>query len=725
MDNVLTFKMPGLLSFSAKGKADNRQQSEYLERVREDDPVTDGFVQYDFSRGVTEFRSFRDGKMADLPDDDGVPKRTVKAPPVFFESRHQFRIAFDKPVPKDVEIDHPMEAIADGFQYDENGVLWGDIDFINSPGVFSLKLRIVHADDRSEELDFKLPVVSVKMNVERDYKVIKDDIQKVSPGLILAFLAKTFGDAGLNGRKRRQTDEEWFGILQDVFDEYERACKKIINDPHRRYVVEPMWQRADRVKRWTPQQANLFERMDEATREVMRFRTTRIAAAIDTVENRFVLHTLKSLSRDLVDFAEKYAGREGVNEDFIKGIKERGSNLERLTHEPFFRGVGRFEGFRQQSLVLQRRPGYAQVLNVWLRLQQALSPTKKGIQVGYRPISALYEFWCFLEFRKLLTVELKVEGEEKVEAGTVENVLDKEDLKDGEMEKTLSKLVHVWKMDGWTYTLSYQKTYGLEGDDRTFAIDYLQRPDIVLSMKDDASGNEYTYLFDSKYRVSTMDGKDASPRDAIDEMHRYRDAILYRRSDGSLWRPDREAIGAYVLFPGRSGDKSYEYAEKRSVENIGAIPLLPGAEGEAKLVAFIKEILAKRTPESHLASDIPTRGTTVVVGEAVGKNEIASAPVLSAHGVEQVLKTFRCPVLKALGIDPSVFKQIRITRPGQADLILEIDHSEPVRIADSNDLACFNLSGGQDYLIYGIKGNHIEVAGIETSSRARREANIT
>jgi hypothetical protein len=114
-----------------------------------------------------------------------------------------------------------------------------------------------------------------------------------------------------------------------------------------------------------------------------------------------------------------------------------------------------------------------------------------------------------------------------------------------------------------------------------------------------------------------MDGKDASPRDAIDEMHRYRDAILYRRGDGSLQQPNREAIGAYVIFPGRSGDKSYEYAEKRAVENIGAIPLLPGAEGEAKLVGFIKEIIAKRTAKDHLAADIPTRGTTVVVGEAV------------------------------------------------------------------------------------------------------------
>lgn len=674
MENVLTFKIPGLLSFTAKGRSGKFLQGKYLERVKEDDAAADGFVQYDFNRGVTEFSSFRDGVMVDLPDDDGFPKKTVKAPPVFFESRHLFHLAFDKPLPKSVEIDHPMAAIADGFQY-EGGVLWGDIDFINSPGVFSLRLRIVHADDRREELDFKLPVVSVKMNVERDYKVIKDDIQKASPGLVLAFLAKTFDDAGLNGRKRRQTDEEWFGILQDVFDEYERACKKIINDPHRRYVVEPMWQRADRVKRWTPQQANLFARTEAAAREIIRFRTARIAPAIDTVENRFVLYTLKSLSRDLVEFAGKYAGREGVNEDFIKGIETRGTDLARLAHEPFFRGVGRFEGFRQQSLVLQRRPGYAQVLNAWLMLQQSLSPTKKGIQIGYRPISSLYEFWCFLEFRKLLTAELAVPGEEKVESGTVDSVLDKEELIDGAKEKTLSKLVHVWKKDGWTYTLSYQKTYGLEGDDRTFAIDYLQRPDIVLSMKDDASTNEYTYLFDSKYRVSTMDGKDASPRDAIDEMHRYRDAILYRRGDGSLQQPNREAIGAYVLFPGRSGDKSYEYAEKRAVENIGAIPLLPGTDGEAKLIEFIKEMLAKRTPESHLSSDIPTRGTTVVVGEGFSEESIPTIDLKPNEWPQfdgEKSKYLKIPVGQVPKIPATLPALVRLKSNNKVELIIKI-----------------------------------------------------
>ena len=114
-----------------------------------------------------------------------------------------------------------------------------------------------------------------------------------------------------------------------------------------------------------------------------------------------------------------------------------------------------------------------------------------------------------------------------------------------------------------------------------------------------------------------MDGKDASPRDAIDEMHRYRDAILYRRGDTILQQPNRrETIGAYVLFPGRSGNRSYEYKEKCEIENIGAIPLLPGEDGEAKLLSFIQTIVTKRSPNEHLGKVIPTRGTTVVIGTA-------------------------------------------------------------------------------------------------------------
>ena len=69
---------------------------------------------------------------------------------------------------------------------------------------------------------------------------------------------------------------------------------------------------------------------------------------------------------------------------------------------PFFAGVGRFTGLRQESMVLQRRQGYADIYATWLMLKHTLDTTQTGLTVGHRPISALYEFWCFLRMADIL-----------------------------------------------------------------------------------------------------------------------------------------------------------------------------------------------------------------------------------------------------------------------------------------------------------------------------------
>ena len=58
-----------------------------------------------------------------------------------------------------------------------------------------------------------------------------------------------------------------------------------------------------------------------------------------------------------------------------------------------------------------------------------------------------------------------------------------------------------------------------------------QKPDIVLQLsKDDVQkGMKMTYLFDAKYRIDgKVNGVDSPPDDAINQMHRYRDAIYYK-----------------------------------------------------------------------------------------------------------------------------------------------------------------------------------------------------
>ena len=599
--------------------------------------INDGDAKRDESAFLTEYSAnvdctfnFTGGDFReDMPFTSGG--EAIKALPVFFETRYFFRGDF-KPADgrkvKDVQVEHRMASIADAFNYDD-GTLVGTLDFINEPGRFRLDLRVLFDDGTERSVWLEFWVVSVKMNVTRDYREIIKTIDDEKPNIVRAFLSKTFWGAALD-RDGIPDDKSWYEILMDVFDYYESACRRIVHNPHQRYDEAVEWRRADRVKRWSPQLANRFNRMGEDKRTHELFRTERLVAESDTPENRFVLHTLQELHRRLEDFGDSLKDDKQVSQPWKNGISERAKRLEKLTRHPFFRGVSRFKGFRQQSLVLQKSAGYAQILTAWLKLKSALRPGGDDIDVGYRPISTLYEFWCFLKVRDMVAAaDSPFCCENPIpKLGSVENwndVLDDESRSPD--SGRLGKIEYEFaEANGGSrrLTLTYQQSYGKESNGE-FAYLHAQRPDIVLTIKDDGEG-EYSYIFDAKYRIQPTDGEapDETTVEAIDAMHQYRDAILYRRQESDK-RLSRAVIGAYVLYPGRPKPNSFDYSDVIEAENIGAIPLLPGEEGSSALKTFIGKILRKKDAISHLHAVIPTRGTAVIVAsnpEEYVKNEV-------------------------------------------------------------------------------------------------------
>ena len=616
---VFRAKVPSV-GLVLKARADiGGKQEAYCARIREDaENGVDAIVETEYSANVDCSFNFVGGDDAkDILYVAGG--EVVRALPVFFETRYFFRGDF-KPIDgrkvKDVRVEHRMASVADAFNYDD-GTLVGTLDFINEPGRFRLDLRIVFDDDTERTVRFEFWVVSVKLNVARDYTEIVKTIDGEKPNIVRAFLSKTFWGAALD-RDGEPDDKSWYEILVDVFDYYESACRRIVHNPHRRYETAVEWQRADRVKRWSPQLANRFNRISGDRQEHERFRTERLEAESDTPENRFVLYTLKELRRRLEEFGSRLKDAEQVSQSWKDGIAERGKRLEKLARHPFFRGVSRFVGFRQQSLVLQKSAGYAQILTAWLKLKSALRPGGDDIDVGYRPISTLYEFWCFLKMRDILRARFGEPIKQEWQDRSPEDVLDVKELTDdysGEDQLCKIDVVFADGTSARTYLLSYQKTYSVkEGSDgETIAGLNPQRPDIVLSVIDGKS--TFTYLFDAKYRIWTKDANgqevDASPRAAIDDMHRYRDAILYRLQKAEI---KHEIIGAYVLYPGRREPHlCTEYDESIRRENIGAIPLLPGHLEQ--LERRMSEIIGKADAHAHLDTVISTRGTSVVVGE--------------------------------------------------------------------------------------------------------------
>ena len=149
-----------------------------------------------------------------------------------------------------------------------------------------------------------------------------------------------------------------------------------------------------------------------------------------------------------------------------------------------------------------------------------------------------------------------------------------------------------------------------------------QKPDIVLQLtKDDVEkGMKMTYLFDAKYRLDKKDknGVDMPPEDAINQMHRFRDAIYYR--DYTLDQLKKEVIGGYILFPG-DGEPDDVAMSKfyKSIDevNIGAFPLKPKDQKNRKLLEqFICKLIDAKSADT-ISKVIHQKGVVVDVPNRV------------------------------------------------------------------------------------------------------------
>ena len=148
-----------------------------------------------------------------------------------------------------------------------------------------------------------------------------------------------------------------------------------------------------------------------------------------------------------------------------------------------------------------------------------------------------------------------------------------------------------------------------------------QKPDIVLQLtkQDLQKDMKMTYLFDAKYRIEgKVNGVDTPPDDAINQMHRYRDAIYYQEHSSNELK--KEVIGGYILFPGDGQKADVEVAKfYNSIEevNIGAFPLRPkDVENRELLVKFIESLIGRASAEI-LEESIPQKGLRYEEGEAV------------------------------------------------------------------------------------------------------------
>ena len=262
-------------------------------------------------------------------------------------------------------------------------------------------------------------------------------------------------------------------------------------------------------------------------------------------------------------------------------------------------------------------------------LKNSLDLVDGQTDIGMKKIWELYEIWCFLIMKRLVAKVLGVDlhNHEEVQ----ENKGEMLDLfSDSKLRHDITFYAH----NGDVVKLEYQHTYNRRSKEmKTTTTE--QRPDIVLEIEKRNNLNEkgkpfvLTYLYDAKYRVQDdttqgdlddgvdIDTADYPLPDAINQMHRYRDAIYYSMDDET--RPSgKEVIGGYILFPGRAEGKKIEdryfYKSIKQV-NIGAFPLLPADKDHREnlvqcdlLERHLQDILLEDSIIEHVKDSIPQKG---------------------------------------------------------------------------------------------------------------------
>lgn len=545
--------------------------------------------------------------------------------PVFFENKdYYFDIVFRNEIDAEPVIQSSLQEVKKSFisrKVNDKYFLTGAINYRNDLGKSDFVIRYKREGiSISQKLSFE--VFPVKLDYKSDYKSIISDINKEFSSLVFDVLKKTY--TGFKEGSEINNDIIWWGVFGQLYKDIIGSSKLILNKPHNRLIRENYFSKADRIRNLNYELEEKIAEHRESTQKY--YRVERKTLTTNTLENQFfkysVLYVLQKFNSNK-DKLLNIAGQR-MSDDFKVDLEQIEKEFSVITHHPFFKQITEFRGMKQESLVLQKASGYASLFRTWTILKKGIDFLDGVNKLELKNIADLYQIWCFIEMKNMIQRILNKKPEEinlaeiLVDGFTIQ-------LKSGRGSKVSFK-----KDNGDLIELFHELRYTSKLSDNTLSHTVNQEPDIVLRItKNDLKENlQFTYLFDAKYRLvsdDTENGKDFPPDDAINQMHRYRDAIFYQ-DDQESNKPKKEVIGAYVLFPGADNavDVKNLYFQKSIAKvNIGAYPLIPGAKknnNSSLLNEFLKSTLELKESLSILNEDVlPYKAMTYCIPPEIRK----------------------------------------------------------------------------------------------------------
>jgi hypothetical protein len=452
----------------------------------------------------------------------------------------------------------------------------------------------VLVDDRPE-LDFELEVFPSKLDYATDYENLLAEVQGVLTGLAFEYLRATF-QLGLTFQAPRPTELEWLLLLQHVAGDLEKALRFIAARPIRGLAREPRLVHASRIRRIDPAVRAAVRRgrgsgplLRREGHAPVRARLVEHQArpALDTPEHRWLAERIRQCRRRIgqllrVELARPSTERRRRTVGELRALEARLAGLAELpplaaAEDPPPPGFA--------SLQLMGAPGYGEAYRLCMILALGLRIEAGAFRLSVKDLSELYEYWCYLVVLGIVSEETGA----RIDPARLVAV--KRSGLHIELQRGRPVTVAFDQAGARSIEVTYNRLFG--GPDSLIP----QRPDILITFRDGHWPAMHLVL-DAKYRVEAapeyLASNDVSgpPQDALNVLHRYRDAIFDEQS--SEGRPLRSVVESVALFPSSAGPEPFKRSRLwRSIDRIGigAIPLLPG--NLALLREWLRKALAR------------------------------------------------------------------------------------------------------------------------------------
>lgn len=543
---------------------------------------------------------------------DETVKNILIPEAIFFENcQYHFQWVFEDSV-EHAKLIHKLQAINNSFRFSKLNnkyVLTGVINTGNDLGWFGLPF-CYEVDGQSYKQTVSFEVLPVKIDLHNDLEGMYRAIDSNYPLWRFSLANKTQQNVS-KGEGRGYFPLLWLAYFEELREKMMAGLKVITNVPHSRLQTLSHKVKADRLKgRLSHKLVEKIKQDHEQGLYQKRYQQNRKQLSVDTPENRFIKMVVKTTKNRLEEFYSKLtlnnlkSDQPLISDAFLKTIQSWSLPLKKIQSQSFLSDVGDFSGLTKESLVLQQKTGYSTVYRVWQELKFYLDAFAGQSSVSMKSIAEIYEVWCFLELRRILIDELGFEESAKRKAQL--QLKDFEyDLKDG-----MGGAFEFVRDDSIKVRLAHEPIFKMNTKPiRTWQVP--QKPDILLEVTfpDD---RQFIWLFDAKYRIKpdreSDDGlveytEDAFseqlvPEDAINQMHRYRDALIHINESNSNQK-SRPVCGAFALYPGYFNNDQSENPYKDAIEQIGigAFPLLPSGSGEGSkwLTEFLINQIGKPT----------------------------------------------------------------------------------------------------------------------------------